>query len=581
MTTYRFPVVIWEDYQGAVTAALVDRDLEAVAATRAEALEQLREFLTWQYKEAGWLEPPDFLEPALVHFTVNVRPEYRIDGKVFPVDELIPLAIACVRGRQQGGLWVCAIPTLRFRFYYYDAASLRDLVRHYLGEGLKELTPRYLSRYLPPKLTALDEIVLQVRGAPRRERTDPKIPTLERVAEPLGDRDVRRAFGRAWERERELDDLVHRLDRERASVLLVGEPGVGKTTLLAEAVARVERGLAEAADEDGGPRQASRYRYWLTTGGRLIAGMQYLGEWQARCEKVVEELDSIGGILCVESLRELFEATGRGVGAGIAAFLQPYVERGELRVVAEATPEELDACRRQLPGFVDLFQVVQVPPFDRAKALTVLSRLVATLERDTGVGSDQEVPGHVYRLFSRFMPYQAFPGRTVGFVRECFERAASRGARRVTRQDVVAAFVRQTGLPELFLRDDVPLAFEDVVEEFGLSVIGQERACRAAATVVTAFKAGLNDPDRPLAVLLFCGPTGVGKTELAKAISRFFFGHGEREDRLVRLDMSEYAAPGSARRLVESGEGGPSDFVKRMRQRPFSVVLLDEIEKAA
>jgi ATP-dependent Clp protease ATP-binding subunit ClpC len=579
MATYRFPILIWEDHQGAFTAATVDRDLEAVAATRAEALEQLREYLTWRFKEDGWLEPPDFVEPAVVHFKVNVRPEYRIDDKIYPVDEPIQLRVACVRGRQEGGLFVCSIPTLRFRFYFHDERALPDLVRHYLGEGLKELTPRYLSRYLPPKSVALDELVLHLRVAERSAPVDPHVPTLGQVAEPIGDRQVRRQFGRAWERDRELDDLVHRLDVERASVLLVGDPGVGKTTLLAEAVGRIER-RREAADEDDHVAPA-RHRYWMTSGGRLVAGMKYLGEWQARCERVIDELDTIGGVLCIESLRELLDATGHDAGSGIAAFLLPYLQRGELRVVAEATPEELDACRRRLPGFADLFQVVHVPRFDRGRAITILSRLVASLERETDVASSGEVPETVYRLFSRFVPYQAFPGRTVGFLREVFDLAARGPERAVTGASVVAQFVRQTGLPELFLRDDVALEFDDVVDEFALSVIGQQEACRAAARVVTPFKAGLNDPGRPLAVLLFTGPTGVGKTELAKAVSLFFFGHGERGDRLVRLDMSEYAGPGSARRLVESAAGEPSEFVKRLRQEPLSVVLLDEIEKAS
>jgi ATP-dependent Clp protease ATP-binding subunit ClpC len=112
-------------------------------------------------------------------------------------------------------------------------------------------------------------------------------------------------------------------------------------------------------------------------------------------------------------------------------------------------------------------------------------------------------------------------------------------------------------------------------------VIGQEAACRAATGVITTFKAGLNDPGRPLGVLLFSGPTGVGKTELARATSDYLFGHGAGRDRLLRLDMSEYAGHGSSERLVADGNGEPSDFIKRLRAQPFCVVLLDEIEKAS
>ena len=111
--------------------------------------------------------------------------------------------------------------------------------------------------------------------------------------------------------------------------------------------------------------------------------------------------------------------------------------------------------------------------------------------------------------------------------------------------------------------------------------MGQPTACEAAADLIMTFKAGLNDPGRPLGVLLFVGPTGVGKTELAKAISQYFFGHGDQKDRLIRLDMSEYAGPGASQRFLGDGRGEPSPLVRQIRHQPFSVVLLDEIEKAA
>ena len=141
------------------------------------------------------------------------------------------------------------------------------------------------------------------------------------------------------------------------------------------------------------------------------------------------------------------------------------------------------------------------------------------------------------------------------------------------------AFVQKSGLPVLLLRDDVTLDPRVIRDYFSDHVLGQEDAIAHVAQIVTVFKAGLNDPDAPVATLLFVGPTGVGKTETVRTLADFFFGAGQAHNPLIRLDMSEFQHPMQVRRLIGT-EGDPGRLIQQVRENPFSVLLLDEIEKA-
>jgi ATP-dependent Clp protease ATP-binding subunit ClpC len=588
MPTYRFPILIWQDYEGYCTANPVESFLRRYAGcgrTANEAVFQLKECLTYVYEKHPWTPEPDFEDAQLMQIKAEVRPEYRfkesigqsgVQTNIYSVDKPLSLRVACVHGRQQSGLLICALPLLEIQFYYYEEKTLKELATTYVQENLKGLTPRDLSRFLPPKEYKLEEIVLHFSRKEPSYDYQPSLETLHRVTEPLGDKRLRKQFSAAWERDGEVRDLARRIGEEKANVIIVGESGVGKTTLLVNAVREIER--QGAKDEDGDALY--KHRYWLTSGARIIAGMQYLGQWEKRCEAIIDELATINGALCVTSLLDLLVTGGRDVGASLAAFLLPYLQRGELQLVGEATPAELDACRRLLPGFVGLFQLLDLQPFHRAQALAVLKRAMEVFERNYRVQGAGSLADFIYRLFHRFAPYQAFPGKALAFLERAFESAELDQRSELVDDDIVRLFIQQTGLPELFLRDELPLPQEDAERFFEQRVIGQTVACRNAASLVTTFKAGLNDPQRPIGVQLFCGPTGVGKTQLAKAISEYFFGHGDERNRLVRLDMSEYGSPGSAERLITSANGEPSDLIKKVRQQPFVVVLFDEIEKA-
>lgn len=577
MKVHKHPVLVWKDSAGFYTAALADAEgsvegrvpVVGYGDTQREALTAVKDYLKWHYARHPWSAGPTLKSSRLHTTKVKVRPEYRVGEKIFPGDRSMILKVEVVDSVHTGGFRSAVIPRLGIEFFYTQG-QLKDLVRHYVRERLTGKPPHELARFIPPEEIVLETLIAKSPGEKSSGRPEPNLETLAIVAEPMGTKTMKARFSRPYGREAEVAELVRRLSGRGTNVLIVGEQGSGKTSCLLEAVRKVEKVKSE---EHPYPR-----RFWSTRGARLIAGMRYLGEWEERLEMVITELAEIQGVLCLEGLLEAIQTGGRGPEGSIAAFLTPYLERAEIVVIAEVTPHELDIARRLLPTFVDLFHTLVLPEFRQSEALSVLGQVVEQLDAKFRLEANPNVVGETYRLHKRFLPYHSFPGKASHFLRQLYEQSA-RDAQPVDRDQAVARFSRETGLPDRLLRDEESWPADEIESFFTQRVIGQPAACAAATALVSTFKAGLNDPERPLGVLLFCGPTGVGKTEMAKAISRCFFGAGEDVDRLVRLDMSEYGGPGAAHRLMGS-EARPGELVRRVREQPFTVVLLDEFEKA-
>ncbi|MEZ5425110.1 MAG: AAA family ATPase [Pyrinomonadaceae bacterium] len=604
MATARVPILIWQDLGGSFTAMAITGQGEyfppaAFNSKKERAVSEVREYLRWLFEEEYWREPPEYSEAKLMEFRVELRPEFEIKSKenrdnekkrrrppkkrTFTAPEAVPLRVACVYWKTENGDYYGCLPLFDLEFIFNRETELKNLVQLKVKEELRGKSPLGLSQYLPPKEFILEEITFQIRRKVKKAEIFKDIKNLEMVADPLGAKYFKRKITPAYERESVVEDLVRRLAGERASVIVLGESGIGKTTVLTEAVRRIERDLQnEKVEVEEWEEKNPPNRYWQTNGGRLIAGMMYLGQWQERLEEIIAELNNIEGVLCAENLLDLIRYGGSEPNESLAAFLIPYLQRGELRLVCEATPAELDACRRLLPAFVERFQVFRLPDFTAEEALSVLTKIADMQARNFQTEYSAGAIKLVYLLFSRFMPYQKFPGRTPRFLIDLFEKGGQKARpNEIGEEDVIKSFIGLTGLPELFLRDEITLEFEDVVNGFSGQVIGQPEACRQVAGVVTTFKAGLNDRNRPLGVLLFAGPTGVGKTELAKSLSRFFFGEAEeRKEKIVRVDMSEYSTGGSAARLLTAPDGDPSELIRNVRENPFSVVLFDEVEKS-
>ncbi|MCB9552753.1 MAG: ATP-dependent Clp protease ATP-binding subunit [Myxococcales bacterium] len=391
---------------------------------------------------------------------------------------------------------------------------------------------------------------------------------VELVAEARAGR-----LGRAELRDELVEQVLGILDAATGrSVLLTGPTGVGKTAVVHELAHRIAAGRVPARLE-GVP-------IWHVTGGRIIAGMKYLGEWQARCQAIVEEIRGERGILFVESPYELMTAGSHGQGLSVADFLLPTMRSGEVTVLAECTADGLLLAEQTGPAFVDALRRVPVPAFGADEARAILERAAGRLEKQYKVRFSPAGLSRAMDVLARFGDAGAMPGSGLRLIEQMarLPGEARAGSERpvLDAKAAVRAFSRSTGFGEALVDPDVTLDVAAVRGWFDARVVGQPDATELLCDLVMVVKASLDDPERPMGSFLFMGPTGVGKTESALTLAEYLFGDRER---VIRFDMSEYGHPGSAARLVGVGRG-EGDLTRRVRERPFCVLLLDEVEKA-
>ncbi len=371
-------------------------------------------------------------------------------------------------------------------------------------------------------------------------------------------------------REAEVGTLERLLDeRIRRPVLLLGAPGVGKTGIVHEYVWR--RRDAERRLKVRGRRGS----VWHLPPQRLISGMSYVGQWEQRVHAILECAEERRHVLFFDDLVGLFHA---GLSAGsrltVGHVLKEAMERSRLRVVGETTPEGFRALRELDRGFADLFRVLPVDPLDEGASARVLIRTARALERGSRRILEPGAIPAALRLQQRYNSREALPGKAVRFLRRVH---AARREGTVDGASVLDEFARASGLHRRFLDARSTLDPAEVRDALRTRVIGQEEAVEAMVDVVVSAKARLNDPGRPLGSLLFLGPTGVGKTECARALTTWLFGS---VDRMLRFDMNEFVEPGSAARLSGDRWRPEGLLTAAIRQQPFAVVLFDEIEKA-
>ncbi|MGL4643997.1 MAG: ATP-dependent Clp protease ATP-binding subunit [Vagococcus fluvialis] len=475
--------------------------------------------------------------------------------------------------------------------------------------------------------------VNQGNNKPQEEGT----PTLDSLARDLTQSAREKRLDPLLGREKEVQRLIQVLSRRtKNNPVLVGEPGVGKTAIAEGLAQRIVDGLV--------PKEMLSKRLMMLDMGAVVAGTKYRGEFEDRMKKVVDEIYRDGNvILFIDELHTLIGAGGAEGAIDASNILKPALARGELQTIGATTLDEYQKYIEKDSALERRFAKIQVDEPTPEEAEDILLGLRGRYEEYHKVKITDEAVHAAVNLATRYISDRQLPDKAIDLIDESaarvrlelankpsqivvqqnkleelleekeaailaqnFELAADLRKKEqrlttrlenlklkeaenegvyqteVTEEAIVSVVAQWTGIPLKQLEKKETerlLELEKVLHE---RVVGQDEAVKAISKAIRRSRSGLSDPNRPIGSFMFLGPTGVGKTELAKTLASTMFGS---EDALIRVDMSEFMEKHSTSRLVGSppgyvgyDEGG--QLTERIRQKPYSVILLDEVEKA-
>ena len=359
--------------------------------------------------------------------------------------------------------------------------------------------------------------------------------------------------------------------------VLVGEPGVGKTA--------VAEGLAQWVVGGQAPEGLSGKRIVSLDIPAMLAGTKYRGDFEERVKCVLKDVKRAGDvILFIDELHTIIGAGSAEGAIDAANILKPALGRGEVQIIGATTPEEYRRHIEKDAALERRFQPVKVAEPDKAHTLEMLRSLREGLERHHGVKISDEAMTVACDLSVRYINDRFLPDKAIDLLDEAAAsvRVAPGPGGVVTAAEIAQVVSLWTNIPVTGLDSDDAERFRGMEERLRRRIIGQDEAVSAVSRAIRRSRVGLRDPNRPVGSFLFLGPTGVGKTELCRALASEVYGD---EKAIIRIDMSEYMEKHAVSRLIGSPPGyvGYEDggqLTEKVRRSPWSVVLFDEIEKA-
>ena len=410
-----------------------------------------------------------------------------------------------------------------------------------------------------------------------------KISTLEKYAINLNDNAKNNKIDPLIGREKEVQRIIQVLSRRtKNNPVVIGDPGVGKTAII--------EGLAIKIEEKDVPKSLeNKIIYNLDISG-VLAGAKYRGEFEERMKKIIDEaINAKEIILFIDEIHTIVGAGATGENPMDASnILKPVLSRGDIQVIGATT---IDEYRKNIEKDVALerrLQPIIIEEPTKEDAIKILNGLKNKYEKHHNVKITDDAIKQAVELSSRYITDRYLPDKAVDIIDESASRVSvnkfkSKKGKRIVDSNIVSEVVELwTGIPISKIaksEGNKLLNLEDILQE---RVIGQNEAIKAISKAIRRSRSGIKDPKKPIGSFLFLGPTGVGKTELCKALAESHFGN---EDKIVRIDMSEYMEKHSVSRLIGSPPGyiGHDDggqLTESVRSHPYSVVLFDEIEKA-
>ncbi len=476
------------------------------------------------------------------------------------------------------------------------------------------------------------------KNSQTKQKAKVKTPTLDHLGIDLTARAKNNELDPVIGREKEIKRVMQVLCRRtKCNPVLIGEPGVGKTAVVEGLARQIASGIV--------PDPLIDKRIVQLNMGTLVAGTKYRGEFEERLRRIVKELtDSQGGvILFVDEVHTIIGAGSAEGSTDAANILKPELSRGVFQLIGATTQDEYRKYVERDAALERRFQPVQVEEPDVENAILILKGLKDRYETHHNVIFTEDAIDAAAKLSSRYIQDRFLPDKGIDLIDEAgartrlltyempdyiaeiknklediqkrkeeavlseqyelatelrdeerkvsdeldkkvksWQEERKNTRQSITSEDIATVVAEQTGIPVKQLTEAETTRLLKMEEEISRRLIGQDEAVSAVSRAIRRARTGLRDPRRPIGSFLFMGPTGVGKTELARCLARFLFG---RDDAMIRIDMSEFMERHEVSKLVGAppgyvGHENGGKLTEQVRRKPYSVILFDEIEKA-